>query len=61
MQVVPFSPVAIGLLSGKITTGTKFDAVNDVRKFVPQLTKENIAANQPILLRGGVISPPFLL
>lgn len=49
MQVVPFSPVASGLLSGKITTGTKFDAVNDVRKFVPQLTKENIAANQPIL------------
>ena len=54
MQVVPFSPVASGLLSGKIITGTKFDAVNDVRKFVPQLTKENIAANQPILLRGGV-------
>lgn len=50
MQVVPFSPVASGLLSAKITTGTKFDAVNDVRKFVPQLTKENIAANQPILL-----------
>ncbi len=50
MQVVPFSPIASGLLSGKITTGTKFDAVNDVHKFVPQLTKENIAANQPILL-----------
>lgn len=49
MQVVPFSPIASGLLSGKIITGTKFDAVDDVRKFVPQLTKENIAANQPIL------------
>lgn len=61
MQVVPFSPIASGLLSGKIITGTKFDAVDDVRKFVPQLTKENIAANQSILLRGGVISPPFLL
>lgn len=47
--VVPFSPIASGLLSGKITTETKFDAVDDVRKFVPQLTKENIAANQPIL------------
>ncbi len=47
--VVPFSPIASGLLSGKITTETKFEAVDDVRKFVPQLTKENIAANQPIL------------
>lgn len=47
--VVPFSPIASGLLSGKITTETKFDAADDVRKFVPQLTKENIAANQPIL------------
>ena len=47
--VVPFSPIASGLLSGKLTTETKFEAVDDVRKFVPQLTKENIAANQPIL------------
>ena len=47
--IVPFSPVASGFLSGKVTTATEFEKNDDVRKFVPQLTKENIAANQPIL------------
>lgn len=47
--VVPFSPVASGFLSGKVTVNTEFEAYDDVRKWVPQLTKENIAANQPIL------------
>ncbi|MCC8103393.1 MAG: aldo/keto reductase, partial [Clostridiales bacterium] len=47
--VVPFSPIASGLLSGKITTATEFEKVDDVRNWVPQLTKENIAGNQPIL------------
>ena len=28
---------------------TEFEKVDDVRTWVPQLTKENIAANQPIL------------
>jgi len=46
--VVPFSPIASGFLSGKVTTETKFEG-DDVRKFVPQLSKENIMANQPIL------------
>lgn len=46
--VVPFSPVASGFLSGKVTAQTKFEG-DDVRKFVPQLSQENIAANQPIL------------
>lgn len=46
--VVPFSPVASGFLSGKVTTETRFDG-DDVRKFVPQLSRENIIANQPIL------------
>lgn len=46
--VVPFSPVASGFLSGKVTTQTKFEG-DDVRKFVPQLSQENIVANQPIL------------
>ncbi len=46
---VPFSPIASGFLSGKVTVDTKFEEVDDVRKFVPQLKKENIAANQPIL------------
>lgn len=46
--VVPFSPIASGLLSGKVTAETKFEG-DDVRKFVPQLSKENITSNQPIL------------
>ncbi|MDO5425006.1 MAG: aldo/keto reductase [Eubacteriales bacterium] len=46
--VVPFSPVASGLLSGKVTAETTFEG-DDVRKFVPQLSRENLAANQPIL------------
>ena len=47
--VVPFSPIASGFLSGKITADTTFEKVDDVRVFVPQLSKENIIANQPIL------------
>ena len=46
---VPFSPIASGLLSGKITTQTQFETNDDVRNWVPQLTKENIAGNQPII------------
>lgn len=46
--VVPFSPIASGFLSGKVTAETSFEG-DDVRKFVPQLSKENIVANQPIL------------
>ncbi len=46
--LVPFSPIASGFLSGKVTAQTQF-GFDDVRKFVPQLTKENIEANQPIL------------
>ena len=46
---VPFSPIASGLLSGKITTETKFEKNDDVRNWVPQLSKQNIAGNQPIV------------
>lgn len=46
--VVAFSPTASGLLSGRVTTETKFEG-DDVRKFVPQLSKENLTANQPLL------------
>lgn len=46
--VVAFSPTASGLLSGKVTTDTRFEG-DDVRKFVPQLSRENLAANQPLL------------
>lgn len=47
--MVPFSPIASGFLSGKVTAKTDFSHSDDVRKFVPQLKAENIAANQPIL------------
>ena len=47
--VVPFSPVASGFLSGKVTAQTDFSHEDDVRKFVPQLTKENQEANRPLL------------
>ena len=46
---VPFSPIASGLLSGKITTEAKFESYDDVRNWVPQLSKRNIAGNQPII------------
>lgn len=49
IALVPFSPVASGLLSGKITTDTQFEKEDDVRNWVPQLSKENIAGNQPII------------
>ena len=46
---VPFSPIASGLLSGRITPQTQFESYDDVRNWVPQLSKANIAANQPIV------------
>ena len=47
---VPFSPVASGILSGKITTSTQFEKYDDVRTWlVPQCQKENIEGNQPIV------------
>ncbi len=47
--LVPFSPIASGFLSGKVTTSSDFSHSDDVRKFVPQLQKENMEANQPVL------------
>lgn len=47
--VVPFSPVASGYLSGKIKSDTQFEKVDDVRNWVPQLSEENIAGNQPVI------------
>lgn len=47
--IVPFSPIASGFLSGRISEKTVFEKVDDVRNFVPQLSKENMKANQPIL------------
>ena len=47
--IVPFSPIASGLLSGRVTAQTDFSHSDDVRKFVPQLRKENIEGNRPII------------
>jgi len=49
IALVPFSPTASGLLSGKINSDTKFEKQDDVRIFVPQLSKENIEGNKPFL------------
>ena len=46
---VPFSPIASGLLSGKITPQTQFEKNDDVRNWVPQLSKRNIEGNRPIV------------
>ncbi len=46
---VPFSPIASGLLSGRITPQTRFESYDDVRNWVPQLSKANMAGNQPIV------------
>lgn len=46
---VAFSPVASGLLSGKITPQTEFEKNDDVRNWVPQFSKTNIEGNQPIV------------
>lgn len=47
--VVPFSPIASGLLSGRVTVDTQFESYDDVRNWVPQLRRENIVGNQPIV------------
>jgi aryl-alcohol dehydrogenase-like predicted oxidoreductase len=36
-------------LSSKVTTKTKFEKFDDVRTWVPQLSKRNIQGNQPIV------------
>ena len=51
--LVPFSPIASGFLSGKVSAATDFSHSDDVRKFVPQLSRENLAANKPVLALLG--------
>ena len=46
---VPFSPIASGLLSGKITPQTRIEQNDDVRNWVPQLSRQNIVGNQSIV------------
>lgn len=41
---VPFSPIARGFLSGKVTGKADFSHSDDVRKYVPQLRPGNLGA-----------------
>ncbi|MBC5862809.1 aldo/keto reductase [Flavobacterium turcicum] len=45
---VPFSPLASGFLSGKLSTETKFTGI-DARRVITRFEKDNIIANQPLL------------
>ncbi len=47
--LVAFSPVASGLLSGKVRSTSQFERVDDVRTWVPQLSERNLKANQPLV------------
>ncbi|WP_277962657.1 aldo/keto reductase [Pseudomonas sp. RIT-To-2] len=46
---VPWSPVGMGYLAGKITPSATFDSSNDLRSEFPRFTPEAIRANQPFL------------
>lgn len=46
---VPWGPVGMGYLTGKITTSTKFDPKTDLRSGFDRFSPENIAANMPIV------------
>ena len=45
---VAFSPMASGFLSGKYNTDTEYTG-DDVRRVITRFSKENVAANQPLL------------
>jgi aryl-alcohol dehydrogenase-like predicted oxidoreductase len=45
---VPFSPLASGFLSGKLSSETKFTGI-DARRVISRFEKDNIIANQPLL------------
>jgi len=51
---VPWGPVGMGYLTGKVDAGTKFDPKTDLRAGFERFTPENLAANRPVvdLLRG---------
>ena len=46
---VPWGPVGMGYLSGKIDTRTKLDPKTDLRSGFDRFSPENIAANMPIV------------
>ena len=46
---VPWGPVGMGYLTGKIDARTKFDPKTDFRSGFDRFSPENLAANQPIV------------
>jgi aryl-alcohol dehydrogenase-like predicted oxidoreductase len=45
---VPFSPLASGFLSGKVSAGDKYEG-DDVRRVITRFAPENVSANQPLI------------
>ena len=46
---VPWGPVGMGYLTGKIDVNTKFDSNTDLRTTFDRFSTENLAANMPIV------------
>ena len=46
---VPWGPVGMGYLTGKIDARTKLDPKTDLRSGFDRFTPENLAANRPIV------------
>lgn len=46
---VPWGPLGMGYLTGKIDTSTKFDPKADLRSGFDRFSPENIAANMPVV------------
>jgi len=46
---VPWGPVGMGFLTGKIDAHTKLDAKTDLRKGFDRFSPENLTANKPIM------------
>jgi aryl-alcohol dehydrogenase-like predicted oxidoreductase len=46
---VPWSPIGMGFLSGKITESATFDSEHDLRAEFPRFTPDAMRANQPVL------------
>jgi aryl-alcohol dehydrogenase-like predicted oxidoreductase len=48
---VPWSPVAMGFLTGSLNESTRFDPDTDIRSGFERFTPENLAGNMPIVER----------
>lgn len=45
---VPFSPLASGFLSGKVSAGAQYEG-DDVRRVITRFAPDNVASNQPLI------------